>query len=146
MKNDKTNDLYVFLIEQGVPEVSLPRLMEVSPAHLVPIIDGYGNKDKTERFYLCICNSGHEACCGGWEWAYSGWSIRIKGKEAIFFKGEWKFNLSQLPISQDILFIVSKRTKVNECAKCRADVVCVSKDKQKLERSVKKPETNRKNT
>lgn len=143
MKDGATNDLYGFLVEQGVPTTSLPLLMEVSKANLAPMITGYNKENKTKKFYLCICNSGHEAYCGGLEWSYSGWNIRVKGERVLFFKGEWEFNLFQVPISQDILFVVSKRTKVNECAQVRFDIVCVSKNRQKLVRNVQSSETNR---
>ena len=145
MRNDGTNDLYRFLVEQGVPIASLPVLMEVSKAKLTPMITGYNKESKTKKFYLCICNSGHETCCGELEWSYSGWNIRVKGENVLFFKGEWKFDLVKIPISQDILFVVSKRTKVSECAQIRFDIVCVSKNKQKLVRKVQRPETYRRN-
>ena len=138
------NDLYLFLIGQGVPEESLPKLVEVSKAQLIPIIDGYKKEDKTKKFYLCVCNSGHDICCNFWEWAYSGWCIRVKGKSVLFFKGEWEFNISHIPISQDTLFVVSRRTKTNEDTKFRADILYVSNNKKKLLRKLKKSEKNQK--
>lgn len=137
-------ELYVFLTEQGVPTNHLPRLMGISKAQIIPLIDGYNKKDWTETFYLCICNSGHEVSCAQLDWMFSGWSIRVQGKEVIFFKGDWKFNLSSIPISKDILFIVSRRTKISECAQFRPDLICISQNKKKLVRKVKSPETKRK--
>lgn len=149
MKEDKSktvmeNELLEFLFSQGVPTKSLPRLTEVPKCHLMPIMEGHKKENKTELFYICVCNSGHDVWCQNIEWTYSGWNIRVKGTETIFFKGEWEFNISQIPVFQDTLFVVSKRTKVSECAQIRTDILCFSQNRKKLLRKTKKIETNRK--
>lgn len=135
--------LNVFLLSQGIPSTSLPHFMELSSGHLVPLIDGYRKKDKAQTIYVCVCNSGHVAFCGPLEFSFSKWSFRVIGKEVYFCKGNWKFKLSEIPVSPNVFFIVSRRTKVNEFAGKRADMGCVSPNKQVLQRKVKGPESQR---
>lgn len=137
------NELHLFLLEEGIPEVSLPKLILVSKDALIPIVEGYNKEAKTKKFYICVCNSGHDVFCKDWEWSYSGWNIRVIGKKALFFKGDWEFDISQFPIFQNILFIVSKRTKENEIACFRADMFCFSKSRKRLIGRVTHTETNR---
>lgn len=139
------NDLHLFLRKEGIPEESLPKLIVVSKSNLVPIMEGYAKENKTKNFYLCVCNSGHDICCKDWSWSFSGWSIRVEGREVVFFKGNWVFNISQIPVFQNVLFIVSKRTKQNESAYCRGDMLCLSRNSDKLIKRPKHNETQRKN-
>ena len=138
------NNLHVFLTKQGIPVKGLPRLIEMSKHNLVPIMEGYKKENRSKKFYVCVCTSGHDVSCGNWAWTHSGWVIRVEGKDVLFSKGEWKFNISQIPIFQNTLFIVSKRTKVSECAQDRCDMICISKNRKKLQRGNKYIETNRK--
>jgi hypothetical protein len=138
------NRLHVFLREQGIPTENLPTLISISKNNLVPIMEGYKKENKGKNFYICVCTSGHDVNCGNWEWAHSGWIIRVKGTEVVFSKGNWEFNLTEIPIYNDILFVVSKRTKVSESAQSRSDILCVSKNRKKLYKRPKPTETNRK--
>jgi len=135
--------LNVFLLSQGVLQTSLPHFMELSSVHLIPLIDGYRRKDKEKTIYVCVCNSGHVAFCGPLELSFSKWSFRVIGMEVFFCKENWKFKLSEIPISSNVFFIVSRRTKVNEFGGKRADLCCVSPNKQILQRRVKGSETQR---
>ncbi|MCX6823209.1 MAG: hypothetical protein NTX91_04445 [candidate division SR1 bacterium] len=143
MAEDDSNSLHGFLREQGIPVEELPTLIEVSPLHLVPITEGYNKKNKDQKFYVCVCNSGHNTCCGETSWTYSGWTMRISGTNVIFFKGDRIFDLTQIPLAPDILFIVSKRVFINEVAAKRCDILHVDSRRKKLQRKPKKPETNR---
>ena len=140
---ESENQLYAFLMEQGIPKKSLPKLIEISKDNLVPIMEGHTNTHKSKNFYICVCTSGHGVCCGEWEWVHSGWNIRVKGKEIIFSKGKWEIDLTTMPIFQNVLFIVSTRTNVSESAQSRSDILCVSKNRKRLYKRKKITETNR---
>lgn len=142
--NEPMNHLHAFLVEQGIPLEGLPTLIQISKHNLVPIMEGYNKENKSKNFYICVCTSGHDVCCGDWEWTHSGWVIRVQGKQVMFFKGDWTFDITQIPIFQDTLFVVSKRTKVSESALSRSDILCVSKNRKHLVKKKKTPETNRK--
>lgn len=143
-KNMEENSLHLFLAEKGIPIDALPKLVSVQKSDLVRLVDGYNNEKRTKVFYICVCNSGHDICCSDWDWVFSGWSIRVVGKQVLFFKGAWKFSISQIPVFQDLLFVVSQRTKVNELAQDRKDIVCFSHNRKKLLRKTKSSETKRK--
>jgi hypothetical protein len=142
--DEAVNNLHTFLKEQGIPTHNLPTLIPIPKHILVPIMEGYKKQNKSKKFYICVCTSGHDVSCGDWEWAHSGWIIRVKGKNVLFSKGDWEFNLTEIPIFDDILFVVSKRTKVNESAQSRSDVLCITKNRKKLSKQSKPAETNRK--
>lgn len=137
-------ELHQFLLEQGIPAKWLPKLIEVPKSKLVPIMEGYAKQNKTKIFYICVCNSGHEATCADFVWDYSGWSFRVKGKKVVFFNRDWVFDISQIPVFQNTLYIVSQRTKLSECAQCRYDLLFVSTYRDKLKRKRKKVEGKRK--
>jgi hypothetical protein len=139
------NDLHIFLLNEGVPQESLPKVIVIPKQHLVPMMEGYAKENKTKEFYICVCNSGHDVCCKNWSWTFSGWSIRVEGRKVLFLKGDWEFNISQIPIFQNVLFIVSKRTKQNELAQFRGDMICFSSSRKKLMRKTRNNETQRKN-
>ncbi|MFA6255635.1 MAG: hypothetical protein WC606_00495 [Candidatus Absconditabacterales bacterium] len=139
------NDLHRFLLQQGIPQESLPKLIVVSKHDLVPIMEGYDKENRTKNFYICVCNSGHDVCCNNSNWTFSGWNIRVNGCNVVFFKGEWVFDITKIPIFQNILFIVSKRTKENELAR-RRDMVFFSNDRKKLIKKSKRNETERRKT
>lgn len=138
------NNLHTFLLKEGVPLESLPKLITISKQNLVPMMEGYAKKNPTKKIYICVCNSGHKISCKDCSWMFSGWSIRIDGQNAIFMKGDWKFDIAQIPVSQDILFVISKRTNQNELAYGRSDMVCFSRSANKLVKKPKHNETNRK--
>ena len=138
------NDLHLFLLEAGVPRESLPQMIIMYKSTLISIIEGYTKKTvKTKKFYICVCNSGHDVCCKGWEWAFSGWNIRVVGKRVLFYKDEWEFDVSELPIFQNIIFVISKRAKENEFVCFRGDMFCFSKNRKKLISKIKNTGTNR---
>lgn len=141
--NEPMNHLHAFLVENGVPLEGLPILIQISKHNLVPIMEGYNKENKSKNFYICVCTSGHDVNCGNWEWTHSGWVIRVQGKQVVFSKGDWVFDITQIPIFQNTVFVVSKRTKVNESALSRSDILCVSKNRKCLVRKRNHPETNR---
>ena len=139
------NHLHTFLLKEGVPVEHLPKVITISKQNLVPMMEGYAKKNTTKKFYICVCNSGHEVSCKDYSWMFSGWSIRVEGQSVLLMKGDWKFDIAQIPVSQDVLFVISKRTNQNELAYCRSDMVCFSRSTNKLIKKPKHNETNRKN-
>jgi len=140
---DLENKLHAFLFEYGVPIQQLPGVNQVSKNQLVPIMEGYKKENKNKEFYVCVCTNGHDVTCANCEWFHSGWTIRVQGKNVVLFKEKWEVNISQIPIFKNVLFVVSKRTKMNEFAQNRTDFVCVISNRKKLSRRKKTSETNR---
>jgi hypothetical protein len=140
--DEKTNSFHAFLIEKGVPKKLLPSLIKVSKDNLLPIMEGCKNNEN-ECFYVCVCTSGHSVGVSQWKWAHSGWVMRVRGKSVIFSRHKREMNITEIPIFNDVIFVVSKRTQANETAQDRTDIVCVLSNRKKLVRNRKKPETQR---
>lgn len=142
--NKTENRLHAFLMGRGIPINSLPKLVQISKNHLVPIMDGYKKENKSKIFYVCVCNSGHSINCGDLEWDHSMWVIRVSGNTIVFRKKPWEFNIFELPISPNIFFVVSTRTIVNQIALDRPDIIYVNNSRDRLLSKPKRNETNRK--
>jgi hypothetical protein len=121
-----------FLLDNGVPEEKLPNYIRVNKKDLVPILDGYKKENCSKFFYVFVCNSGHDVECQSYSWISSGWNVRVIGDKVILLKEDWTFDISQIPIFNNTIFVVSARTKKNECAYERSDFVCFSANRQKL--------------
>jgi len=142
---EKTNRLHAFLLERGIPKKLLPTLIKISKDNLVPIMEGRSKKSNNKVFYICVCTSGHSVDCNGLQWGHSGWRMRVTGKEIIFTKRMRKINLIEIPIFDDVLYVVSNRTKAHENA-FRTDILCISNNRKTLSKKKSPPETNRTNT
>jgi len=139
----ETNALHAFLRAQGVPENKLPRLITIYKEDLTPLKGGHKKEAKNKKFYLCVCCSGHSINCGDLEWQHSMWTMRVKGDAVIFRKNHWEFNITEIPVSSSIFFVVSTRTISSPSALDRSDIIYVNNCRDKLLNKPKKPETNR---
>jgi len=133
---DDENHFTNFLLTQGVPEGKLPNYIRVNKSHLVPILDGYKKENHSKFFYVFVCNSGHDVSCQNYSWVFSGWNIRVSGDKVLLLKEDWVFDISQIPIFNNTIFVVSARTKKNEYAYERYDFVCYSPNRRKFIRKI----------
>jgi hypothetical protein len=127
------NELLNYLYEQGVPIKSLPKLIKTVPADLPEIMIGR-KKVGRDAIHICVCNSGHDVY-KKLGWNHSGWNIRVKGKKTLFFKGDYVFDISQIPVFLDTIFVVSLRAKKSEPARIRADLLFFTSNRAELGKS-----------
>lgn len=140
----ENNDLYRFLLQNGVAQEDLPSLVLATKVVASSIVDGCKKSQEQTEFYFCVCNSGHAVCCNELELLYSGWNIRVSGKNVFFWSEDQKhkFDLSKLPHFKDTYFVTSKRAKVTELARNRTDMLYVSSNRKKLCNKIKNQESD----
>jgi hypothetical protein len=130
--NTIINHLHSFLIENGVPEKELPKGIEVSKADFVALLKGYNKENKSKKFYVYVCTSEHNIQYSGFVFSHSGWSIRKTTDKILFSKGTLEFNISDIPSFNDVIILVSRRTKIHESMMMRSDIVCMMQDRKSL--------------